>query len=67
MAESFARRKFKGHGKKDVSGFWRRGRGITSLVASSAAVGDVVFSSCFDRVIVSNQKIEYLISGVVEL
>ena len=65
MAESFARKKFKGHGKKDASGFWTRGREITSLVALSVGEGDVVFLSCFDHVNVSNQKIEYLISGVV--
>ena len=67
MAESFVRRKFKGHGKKGVSGFWKRGREITSLVASSVGAGDLAFLNCFGRVIVSNQKIECLISGVVEV
>lgn len=43
MAESFARQKFKGHGKKGVSGFWKRGSEITLLVASSVEVADTVY------------------------
>ena len=58
MAESFARKKFRGHGKRVVSGFWKRGKEITSLVALNAGVGDVVFLNCFGRVNAS-----YLIQG----
>ena len=47
MAESFARQKFKGRGKKDVSGFWKRGREITLLVASSVEVADAALLRCF--------------------
>ena len=65
MEELFARQKFKGYGKKGVSGFWKLGRETISLVASSAAVGDVVSLSCFNHMNVSNRKIENLISGVV--
>lgn len=65
MAELFAQKKSKGHGKKGVFGFSRREKEITSLVTSNVGVGDVVFLSCFVPVNVSNLRIEC--SGGVEL
>lgn len=51
--------KYREHGKKGGFGFLRREKEITSLVASSVGVGDVVFLSCFVPVNVSNLRIEY--------
>ena len=53
MAELFAQKKFRGHGKKGVSGFLRPEKEITSLVASNVGADDKVFVSCFVGVSVS--------------
>lgn len=65
MAELFAQKKYREHGKKGGFGFLIREKEITSLVASSVGVGDVVFLSCFVPVNVSNLRIEC--SGRVEV
>jgi hypothetical protein len=60
MAESSAQKKFRGPGKRGVSGFWKRGKEITLLVASSVGAGDGVFLNCFVPVNVSNLRIDVL-------
>jgi hypothetical protein len=65
MAASFEQGKFKGHGKREITGFSRLKMATTSLAVSYEALGGVAFAICFDQVSVAEGSMQQGCDGLI--
>jgi hypothetical protein len=63
-AASFEQEKFRGHGKREVTGFSRLKMATTSSAVSYEALGGVAFASCFDQVSVAEMSMQQGFDGL---
>jgi len=65
MAASYEQGKFRGHGKREVTGFSRLKMATTSSAVSYEALGGVAFAICFDQVSVAEGAMQQRYDGLI--